>query len=53
MGRADCRLAERLVVAELRGGRKVEVRARSKVVRLSALCRPNQCVDGVEDDSEA
>ena len=33
-------------------GRKVEVRARSNLVTLSALCRPHQCVD-VGNDSEA
>ena len=42
MGRLDRRLAERLV-AELRGGRKVTVQARSNDVPLSALCRPHQC----------
>ena len=50
MGRLDCRLAERLlIVAELGGGRKMEVRARSisNLVTLSTLCV------GVEDDSEA
>ena len=34
------------------GGRKVEVRARSNLITLSALCRHHQCV-GVENDSEA
>ena len=43
MRRLDCRLAKRLV-AELRGGRKVEVRARSNLVTLSVLCPPHQCV---------
>ena len=38
--------------AELGGGRKVEVRARSNLVMLSALCRPHQCV-GVGNYSEA
>ena len=52
MGRLDCWLAERLV-AELRGGSKVEVLARSNLVTLSALCRPRYCVGGVENDSEA
>ena len=51
MGRLDYRLAERLV-AELREGRKVEVRARSNLVTLSAICRPHQC-EGVKNDSEA
>ena len=41
MERLDCRLAERLV-AELRGGRKVAVQARSNDVLLSTLCRPHQ-----------
>ena len=40
------------LVAELGGGCKVEVRARSNLVTLSALCRPHQCVD-VGNDSEA
>ena len=39
-------------IAELGGGRKVEVRARSNLVTLSALCRPHRCV-GVRNDSEA
>ena len=39
-------------LAELGGGRKVEVRARSNLVTLSALCRPHQCV-GVGNDSGA
>ena len=52
MGKLDCRLAERPRVAELGGERKVEVRARSNLVTLSALCRPHQCV-GVGNDSEA
>ena len=51
MGRLDCRLDEHLV-AELLGGRKVEVRARSNLVTLSALCRPHHCI-GVGNDSEA
>ena len=52
MGRLDCRLVERLV-AELRGGRKVEVRARSSLATLSAFCRPHQGVGGVGNDSKA
>ena len=55
MGRLDSRLAEHLV-AELRGGRKVDIRASSRrcsnLVTLSALCHPNQYV-GDENDSEA
>ena len=51
MGRVDYRLAER-VVAELRGGRKVEVRVRSNLVTLSTLGRPHHYL-GVEVDSEA
>ena len=50
MGRLDYRLAER-VVAELRGGRKVEVRAKSNLVTLSTPGRPHHCL-GVELDSE-
>ena len=50
MGRIACRLVERLA-AELRGGRKVKVRARSNVVMLSALCRSHhhqsECVSYV------
>ena len=45
-------LPSALGIAELGGGGKVEVRARSNLVTLSALCRPHQCV-GVGNDSEA
>ena len=50
MGRLDCRLTERLliVVAELRGGHKVAVEARSNNVSLPALCRLNQCTRFLE-----